>query len=92
MKIFHYTSIKGLSLILNSQKIRFTRIDLLDDIKETHGIPNNLKTLFYVSCWTEESDENLSLWSLYTSMNGVRIEFKLQSDKFSSLSSVQQET
>ena len=75
MKIYHYTTIKSLALILESQKIRFTRLDLLDDLNEIAGIPKSLKTLFYVSCWTEDNSENLSLWSLYTNMKGIRIEF-----------------
>lgn len=75
MSIYHYTNIKSLALILNSQKIRFTRLDLLDDLKEIDGLPEYLKTHLFISCWTEETEENLSLWSLYTQMKGVRIEF-----------------
>lgn len=75
MSIFHYTTIKSLALILNSKKIRFTRLDSLDDLKEIDGLPENIKSYFFVSCWTEDSEENLSLWSLYTQMKGIRIEF-----------------
>lgn len=74
MSIFHHTNIKTLALILQSKRIRFTRIDSQDDIKEIAGIPEKIKSYFYISCWTEEEEENLSLWSLYTQMNGVRIE------------------
>lgn len=75
MAIYHYTTIKSLALILISQKIRFKRLDLLDDLKEIDGLPDELKSLFYVSCWTEDNEENLSLWSLYTRVKGIRIEF-----------------
>jgi len=71
--IHHYTSIQSLALILESKKIRFTRIDCLDDITEIDGLPNEFKTLAFVSCWTEDNIENISLWSLYTQMKGVRI-------------------
>ncbi|WP_313376964.1 hypothetical protein [Chishuiella sp.] len=75
MSIFHYTSIKSLALILESKKIRFTRLDSQDDLKEIEGLPENLKSYFFISCWTEDSEENLSLWSMYTQMKGIRIEF-----------------
>ncbi|WP_342088127.1 hypothetical protein [Dyadobacter sp. OTU695] len=75
MSIYHYTTIKSLALILNSKKIRFTRLDLLDDLSEIDGLTDEFKTLFYVSCWTEDSEENISLWSLYTDMKGIRLEF-----------------
>jgi hypothetical protein len=71
--IHHYTSIQSLALILESKKIRFTRIDRLDDIKEIDGFPSRLKQTVFVSCWTEDDQENISLWSLYTQMKGVRI-------------------
>jgi hypothetical protein len=75
MSLYHYTNLKSLALILDSGKIRFTRLDSLDDLKEIEGLPEYLKSRFFVSCWTEDSDENISLWSLYTKMKGVRIEF-----------------
>lgn len=71
--IHHYTSIQTLALILESKKIRFTRIDLLDDIKEPEGIPARFKQMAFVSCWSEDKLENLQLWNLYTQMKGVRI-------------------
>ena len=71
--IYHYTSVQSLALILEIKKIRFTRIDSLDDIKEIDGLPDRLKKAVFVSCWTEDDQENISLWSLYTQMKGVRI-------------------
>lgn len=71
--IHHYTSIQSLALILESKKIRFSRIDSLDDIKEIDGFPDRLEKTVFVSCWTEDDQENISLWSLYTQMKGVRI-------------------
>lgn len=71
--IYHYTSVQSLALILESRKIRFSRIDSLDDIKEIDGLPDRFKKMAFVSCWTEDDQENISLWSLYTQMKGVRI-------------------
>lgn len=82
--LHHYTAIQTLALILDSKRIRFTRIDLVDDIKETEGLPNDIKTNAFVSCWTEDDSENLPLWSLYTQMNGVRI--SLPADMFNKYS------
>ena len=35
MKLYHYTSIENLALILKSQNIRFTRLDCVDDMEES---------------------------------------------------------
>ena len=35
MRIYHYTSIETLALILDSQKIRFNRLDRVDDLEES---------------------------------------------------------
>lgn len=75
--IHHYTSIQTLALILKSKVIRFTRLDLVDDIKEIEGLPKSFGTYIFVSCWTEKDEENISLWSLYTRMRGVRISFPI---------------
>lgn len=78
MKIYHYTSIDTLALILESRKIRFTRLDYLDDLQEYSlfkSFPIHYST--YVSCWTEDDRENIALWKMYTSdMHGVRIGMK----------------
>lgn len=75
--IHHYTTIDNLALILESRKIRFTRLDLLDDIKEISGLDNKLlklSTSIFVSSWTEDHEENIPLWEMYASLNnGVRI-------------------
>lgn len=77
MRIYHYTSIETLALILHSKKIRFNRLDQVDDIEEScYGSgPTNTKLGMYnfVSCWTKDEIENLSLWKMYTGYKGVRI-------------------
>lgn len=75
-KIFHYTSIESLALILHYKSLRFTRLDRVDDVHEaqTHyGIPFG-KYLF-VSCWTQQEVDNIAQWKMYgADMAGVRIE------------------
>src|SRR5699024_6492802 len=73
---YHYTSIETLALILKSKKLRFTRLDLLDDRKEINGIPPLKHVGVYVSCWTEKREESLAQWSLYTNMKGIRLEME----------------
>lgn len=75
-KIFHYTSIESLALILKTRKIRFTRLDRVDDVIEAQehcGI--NFGKYFFVSCWTEQKTESIPQWNMYSKdMQGVRIE------------------
>lgn len=75
--IHHYTSINTLALILKSKKIRFNRLDQVDDCEESiNGSgPNNiqLSKYMFVSCWTKDSEENIALWKMYTDFIGIRI-------------------
>lgn len=75
-RIFHYTSVETLALILSSRKIRFSRLDRLDDALEGPMIDGiHFNKYFFVSCWTSQSAENIPQWHLYTEkMTGVRIE------------------
>lgn len=77
MKIYHYTSIDTLALIIKNQNIRFNRLDFVDDREEAlygSGPTNiNLGQYTFVSCWTRDSKENLALWNMYTKNKGVRI-------------------
>lgn len=75
-QIFHYTNIDSLALILKHRKIRFTRLDQVDDVREaqTHsGI--EFGKYFFVSCWTVQSTESIPQWNMYSrDMQGVRLE------------------
>ena len=77
MKIFHYTTIESLALILKHKTIRFNRLDKVDDLEESmygSGATNmKLSKYVFVSCWTRTEQENLSLWKMYAGYNGVRI-------------------
>lgn len=77
MKVYHYTSIETLALILKNKSIRFNRLDCVDDLEESiygSGEQNvNLAKYTFVSCWTRDNIENLALWKMYTNNKGVRI-------------------
>ncbi|MDE6560294.1 MAG: hypothetical protein K2K75_02815 [Muribaculaceae bacterium] len=76
MKIYHYTSLENLALILKHKTIRFNRLDRMDDPCEKEFLVNQLdwSPYTYVSCWTENPIENLPFWHMYTDMGkGVRI-------------------
>lgn len=74
--IFHYTSVENLALILSSRKIRFSRLDGVDDALEGPVIDGiHFNKYFFVSCWTSLSAESIPQWYMYTDkMTGVRIE------------------
>lgn len=84
MKIYHYTTIDNLALILKNRTIRFNRLDNgLDDLQEGSISSNGVKLGNYgfVSCWTENREENIPLWKLYTD-NGVGVRIALDKDMF----------
>lgn len=73
--LYHYTSIQALALILYTTKIRFNRLDKIDDLQEAKSSDlGNLGRFYFVSCWSDSSEESIPLWSMYTpNMAGVRI-------------------
>lgn len=76
MKLYHYTSIENLALILKNKTIRFNRLDRVDDVEESSiyekTVPMGKYT--FVSCWTDNEEESIPLWKMYTpQMKGVRI-------------------
>lgn len=76
MKIYHYTSLENLALILKHKTIRFNRLDRMDDPCEKTFLVNQLdwSPYTYVSCWTENPAESIPLWHMYTRAGkGVRI-------------------
>lgn len=77
MKLYHYTSIQTLALILKNKNIRFTRLDMVDDPDEYSLIKDNINPsqYVYVSCWTKNVYENMPQWYMYgNDKHGVRIE------------------
>lgn len=82
MKLYHYTSIDSLALILKNKTIRFTRLDLLDDLEEnikSSGV--NIGSYAFASCWTDDKEESIPLWKMYTE-SGLGVRISLDSDMF----------
>lgn len=76
-KVHHYTTIDTLALILKTKKIRFSRLDRVDDVTECkiYGQYDMSKYIF-ISCWTYQKEESIPQWHMYTDkMKGVRISF-----------------
>ncbi|WP_158712821.1 hypothetical protein [Parabacteroides pacaensis] len=76
MKIYHYTNLESLAMILKNRTIRFNRLDKVDDLEE--GSAESLGIRFcryvFVSCWTENSEESIPLWKMYGGdSGGIRI-------------------
>lgn len=70
--IHHYTNINTLALILKNKKIRFNRLDRVDDMSEAKALRGyNLSQYLFVSCWTDSEEESIPQWHMYTnSMTG----------------------
>ena len=73
--IYHYTTVDSVKKILTNKTIRLNRLDRVDDKTESESFRNvNLAKYLFVSSWTKEDDENLSLWNEYANnKQGVRI-------------------
>src|SRR5690606_31427974 len=73
----HYTTINTLALILKTRKMRFNRLDRVDDVSESSAFKDyDLSKYIFVSCWTKEDLESIPQWHMYTeAMQGVRISF-----------------
>lgn len=77
-KIYHYTTIDTLALIMLNKTIRFNRLDHVDDKEEAlfGSGPTDLKISrnAFVSCWTRNPEESPDLWQRYgNGGKGVRI-------------------
>lgn len=76
MRIYHYTNLESLALILKNQTIRFNRLDKVDDLEEGNVESLGVKFCKYVfvSCWTEVEEESIPLWKMYGGdTGGIRI-------------------
>lgn len=73
--LYHYTSIETLALILKYKTICFNNLLSVDDMEEAETEDmGNFGKYINVSCWTEDKEESIPLWNLYTpNMKGVRI-------------------
>ena len=76
VRIYHYTTIDSLALILKSRALRFTRLDRVDDLEEAKVEQNqyDLSKFLFVSCWTEDGEEDIPLGKMCSDgAAGVRI-------------------
>lgn len=76
MRIYHYTNLESLALILKNQTIRFNRLDKVDDLEEgnTESLGVRFCKYVFVSCWTETAEESIPLWKMYGGdSGGIRI-------------------
>lgn len=82
MKLYHYTTIDSLAMIMSSRSIKFNRLDKVDDLEERTDSQNvRLWQNIFVSCWTENVEESIPLWRMYSgNAHGVRI--ALDADMF----------
>lgn len=72
--LYHYTSLSTLALILENKALRFNRLDLVNDPNEARANIDNMNQLIFVSCWTAEKHDELSMWRMYSPhKQGVRI-------------------
>lgn len=74
--IHHYTSIGTLALILETKKIRFTRLDCFDDMLEAKSVKGiDFGNQLFASCWTKAA-ESIPQWYMYGSqLSGIRLSF-----------------
>lgn len=76
--LYRYTSLESLALILKSRQIRLNPLDKMDDLQEQKTADvENLGKFVFISSWTEESDESIPMWRMYTDPRaGVRIKMR----------------
>ncbi len=76
--LFHYTNVETLALILKNRTIRFVPLNKMDDLQEKKASDaKSIGHIFYVSCWTEDTNESIPMWNMYTSLSGgIRIKMK----------------
>ena len=81
-ELYHYTNIESLVLILKNHTIRYSPLNRMDDLTEAQSADvNNIGQTKYVSSWTDDKEESIPMWNMYSSLtSGVRI--KLQTNPF----------
>jgi len=69
---FHYTSLKAINEILRTKTLRISSVDRFNDEKDKKQFGDNKKEQkkYYSICFSSGQNENLSLWYLYSGLNG----------------------
>lgn len=75
MKIYQYTTIDALALILKNKTLKFNALKNMDDMEEgTSSDEQSFANHIFVSSWTKSDKENIALWNMYAkNMHGIRI-------------------
>lgn len=78
-KLYHYTNVEALALILKNRNIKFNPLNRMDDTQEQKTSDRqNLGKICYVSSWSDSSKESIPMWRMYCSKeSGVRISLPL---------------
>jgi hypothetical protein len=72
--LYHYTSLETLLLILKTNKIRFNRLDRMNDPFEGHSsLFLDARQSIFATSWTAEYLDELPMWKMYTDLKGVRL-------------------
>lgn len=76
MRLYHYTNLASLALILRNRTLRLMPLTGMDDPQENQTADvANLGRFFFASCWTDGARESIPMWNMYASLDsGVRID------------------
>jgi len=79
-RLYHYTSVESLAYILNTRRLRFSRLDKFDDVHEAQKIDDyNFGAMLFASSWVANPQETYPQWAMYgDGMKGVRISLSPQ--------------
>ncbi len=74
-RLYHYTTVESLALILQNKTLRLRALTEMDDLQEAQSDSiQNYGQFVFISSWTDDKTEYLPMWKMYSSMNsGVRI-------------------
>ncbi len=83
-KLWHYTSFENLKKILKDKKLKFNRIDKVNDRLESKIFGDDkLSHLVYISCFSKTECESIPMWDIYgRNKYGVRIGFRIKCSDF----------
>ena len=73
--LYQYTSVQSLERIVATRKLRFSRLDTVNDPEEATASDLPLaSTSVFVSCWSAKPAEQIPMWAMYgQNFGGVRI-------------------
>ena len=73
--LYHYTNLSSLAMILKTKTLRLNSLKNMDDAEEVKTKNSDfLGKYCFVSSWTDDENESIPLWNLYTyNMTGIRI-------------------